>query len=38
MMVLAMLGLVMLVAVAAVGAWWMVNNVSFKSEKEDENE
>jgi hypothetical protein len=34
-----MVGLVVLVAVVAVGAYWLITNVSFKSvKKEDENE
>ena len=39
MMLLASIGLVALVAVVAVGAYWLVNNVSFKrNEKEDSND
>jgi biopolymer transport protein ExbB/TolQ len=39
MIALAMVGLAMLVAVAAVGAYWLFKNVSFKSvEKEDKND
>jgi nitrogen fixation-related uncharacterized protein len=38
MIVLAMIGMAVLIAVAAMGAWWMVKNVSFKSEKEDSND
>jgi hypothetical protein len=38
MIVLSMIGLAILVGVAAVGAYWMVKNVSFKSEKEDSND
>jgi hypothetical protein len=38
-MILSMVGLVVLVAVVAVGAYWLITNVSFKSvKKEDENE
>jgi flagellar basal body-associated protein FliL len=39
MVILSALGLVLLVAVVAVGAYWLVNNVNFKqteTEKEDE--
>jgi hypothetical protein len=36
MVVLSALGLVLLVAIVAVGAYWLVNNVNFKqTEKED---
>jgi hypothetical protein len=36
MIMLSVVGLVVLVAVVAVGAYWLVNNVSFKrNEKED---
>jgi flagellar basal body-associated protein FliL len=38
MIVLSMIGMVVLVAVAVAGAWWMFKNVSFKSEKEDSND
>jgi hypothetical protein len=39
MVVLSALGLVLLVAVVAVGAYWLVNNVNFKqTEKEDKND
>jgi len=39
MIVLSMIGLAILVGVAAVGAYWMFKNVSFKSdEKENEND
>jgi hypothetical protein len=38
-MILSMVGLVVLVAIVAVGAYWLITNVSFKSvKKEDENE
>jgi hypothetical protein len=37
MIVLSAIGLVLLVAVVAIGAYWLVNNVNFKqAEKEDE--
>jgi hypothetical protein len=37
MVVLSAIGLVLLVAIVAVGAYWLVNNVNFKqTEKEDE--
>ena len=39
MVVLSAIGLVLLVAVVAIGAYWLVNNVNFKqteTEKEDE--
>jgi hypothetical protein len=39
MVILSTLGLVVLVAVVAVGAYWLVNNVNFKqTEKEDKND
>jgi NhaP-type Na+/H+ or K+/H+ antiporter len=39
MVMLSTLGLVVLVAVVAVGAYWLVNNVNFKqAEKEDKND
>lgn len=38
MIVLSMIGLAILVGVAAIGAYWMFKNVSFKSEKEDSND
>jgi hypothetical protein len=38
MIMLSIIGLAVLVAVAAMGAWWMAKNVSFKSEKEDSND
>jgi flagellar basal body-associated protein FliL len=38
MIMLSIIGLAVLVAVAAIGAWWMFKNVSFKSEKEDSND
>ena len=39
MIVLAMIGLAILVVVAAVGAYWMFKNVNFKSdEKENGND
>jgi hypothetical protein len=39
MVVLSALGLILLVAVVAVGAYWLVNNVDFKqAEKEDKND
>ena len=38
MIVLSMIGLAILVGVAAVGAYWMFKNVSFKSEKEDNHD
>ena len=38
MIVLSIIGLAVLVAVTAIGAWWMFKNVSFKSEKEDSND
>jgi nitrogen fixation-related uncharacterized protein len=39
MIMLAMIGLAILVAVAVVGAYWMLKNVSFKSdEKENSND
>jgi hypothetical protein len=39
MVILSTLGLVVLVAVVAVGAYWLVNNVNFKQdEKEDKND
>jgi hypothetical protein len=39
MVVLSAIGLVLLVAVVAVGAYWLVNNVNFKqAEKEDKND
>jgi hypothetical protein len=39
MVVLSAIGLVLLVAVVAVGAYWLVNNVYFKQdEKEDKND
>ena len=38
-MILSLVGLVVLVAIVAVGAYWLITNVSFKSvKKEDENE
>jgi hypothetical protein len=38
-MILSIVGLAVLVAVVAVGAYWLITNVSFKSvKKEDENE
>jgi hypothetical protein len=33
-----MIGMLVLVAVAVMGAWWMFKNVSFKSEKEESND
>jgi hypothetical protein len=39
MVVLSALGLILLVAVVAVGAYWLVKNVNFKqTEKEDKND
>jgi flagellar basal body-associated protein FliL len=38
MIILAMIGMLVLVAVAVMGAWWMFKNVSFKSEKEESND
>ena len=39
MVILSTLGLVVLVAVVAIGAYWLVNNVNFKQdEKEDKND
>jgi len=39
MVVLSAIGLVLLVAIVAVGAYWLVNNVNFKqTEKEDKND
>jgi hypothetical protein len=39
MVILSTLGLVVLVAVVAIGAYWLVNNVNFKqAEKEDKND
>jgi hypothetical protein len=39
MVVLSAIGLVLLVAIVAVGAYWLVNNVNFKQdEKEDKND
>ena len=39
MVILSTLGLVVLVVVVAVGAYWLVNNVNFKqTEKEDKND
>jgi flagellar basal body-associated protein FliL len=38
-MILQLVGLIVLVAVVAVGAYWLITNVNFKSvKKEDENE
>jgi len=38
-MILSIVGLAVLVAVVAVGAYWLITNVSFKTvKKEDENE
>jgi len=38
MIILSMIGMLVLVAVAVMGAWWMFKNVSFKSEKEESND
>jgi hypothetical protein len=39
MILLSSVGIVVLVAIVAVGAYWLVNNVSFKrDEKEDSND
>jgi heme/copper-type cytochrome/quinol oxidase subunit 4 len=39
MIMLASVGMIVLVAIVVVGAYWLIKNVSFKrNEKEDENE
>jgi hypothetical protein len=38
MVILSTLGLVVLVAVVAVGAYWLVNNVNFKQTEEDKED
>jgi hypothetical protein len=39
MILLSSVGIIVLVAIVAVGAYWLVNNVSFKrNEKEDSND
>jgi hypothetical protein len=39
MILLSSIGMIVLVAIVAVGAYWLVSNVSFKrNEKEDSND
>jgi hypothetical protein len=38
MVVLSALGLILLVAVVAVGAYWLVKNVNFKQTEEDKED
>jgi hypothetical protein len=38
MILLSSVGIVVLVAIVAVGAYWLVNNVSFKQTEEDKED
>jgi hypothetical protein len=38
MVVLSALGLILLVAVVAVGAYWLIKNVNFKQTEEDKED